>query len=413
MMLPGYGAFFLAGIVHVRRAVVLKRSHPVVYQNSIARDFGRAPIATGVGYRPPTVTSTAPLHFLILMVASWIGRRQGEAIEYLRAENRVLRARLGPKRLRFGDGERRLLAQKGKPLGRKLLAEMASLATPETILRWYREQVAAKYDGSRTRGGPGRPAARGDKVQQLLTMARENPSWGYTRLRGALDNLGFDLGRSTIQRILAENGIEPAPLRGRTMPWKTYLKSHWGAIAAADFFSVEVLTRGGLVRYLVLFVIDIKTRRVHIAGVTCAADGAWMAQVARNLTDAAAGPLTGFEHLIVDRDPLYTAHFRTLLQAAGVQLLRLPSRSPNLNACAERFVRSIKHECLRHIIPLGERHLRAVVGEFVEHYHAERNHQGLGNVIPFPSRDPASPAGRIERRQRLGGLLNFYERKAA
>jgi putative transposase len=163
-------------------------------------------------------------------------------------------------------------------------------------------------------------------------MARENPSWGYTRLRGALENLGFDLGRPTIQRILTEHGIEPAPLRGKTMPWKTFLKAHWGAIAAADFLSVEVLSRGGLVRYLVLFVIDLKIRRVHIAGVTSQADGAWMAQVARNLTDAAAGPLTGFGHLIVDRDPLYTAHFRALLQAAGVQMLRLPPRSPNLNA---------------------------------------------------------------------------------
>jgi putative transposase len=369
--------------------------------------------AIGLGYRPPTVRSAVPLQFLILLVASWIGRRQGEAIEYLRAENRVLRARLGPKRLRFADAERRLLAEKGKPLGRKFLAEMASLATPETILRWYREQVAAKYDGSRTRGGPGRPASRGDKVQQLLTMARENPSWGYTRLRGALENLGFELGRSTIQRILTERGIEPAPLRARTMPWKTFLKAHWGAIAAADFFSVEVLTRGGLVRYLVLFVIDLKTRRVHIAGVTCAADGAWMAQVARNLTDATAGALLGCPHLIVDRDPLYTAHFRALLRAAGVQVLRLPSRSPNLNAYAERFVRSIKHECLRHIVPLGERHLRSVVREFVEHYHAERNHQGLGNVIPFPSRDVASPVGRICRRERLGGVLSFYERNAA
>jgi transposase InsO family protein len=151
--------------------------------------------------------------------------------------------------------------------------------------------------------------------------------------------------------LLTEHGIEPAPLRGRRMPWSTFLKAHWGAIAAADFFSVEVLTRGGLVRYLVLFVIDLKTRRVHLAGVTCRADGEWMAQVARNLTDAAAGALTGVRHLIVDRDPLYTAHFRSLLQTAGVQLLRLPSRSPNLNAYAERFVRSIKHECLRHSAP--------------------------------------------------------------
>ena len=192
------------------------------------------------------------------------------------------------------------------------------------------------------------------------------------------------------------------------MPWKTFLKAHWGAIAAADFFSVEVLTREGLVRYLVLFVIDLKTRRVHVAGITPQPDGAWMAQVARNLTDAAVGPLTGFGQLIVDRDPLYTAPFRTLMQVAGVQVLRLPSRSPNLNAYAERFVRSIKARVPpQHIIPLGERHLRAVLCEFVEHYHAERNHQGLGNVIPFPARDSPSPLGRIRpNAEELGGVLS-------
>jgi putative transposase len=200
------------------------------------------------------VKSSAPLQFLIFLVASWLARQQGEAIEYLRAENRVLRSRLGPKRLRFTDAERRLLAERGRPLGRKRLAEVASLTTPETIMRWYREKVAAKYDGSRARSGAaGRPRSPDDRVGQLLTMARENPSWGYTSLRGALKNLGLDLGRSTIARILKEHGIEPAPLRGKTMPWKTFLKAHWGATAAADFFSVEVLTVGGFVRYLVLF----------------------------------------------------------------------------------------------------------------------------------------------------------------
>jgi len=197
------------------------------------------------------------------------------------------------------------------------------------------------------------------------------------------------------------------------MPWKTFLKAHWGAIAAADFFSIEVLTVGGFVWYLVLFVIDLKTRRVHIAGITPGADGGWMAQIARNLTDAAAGALQGFGHLIVDRDPLYTKQFRILLASVNVKLLRLPANSPNLNAFAERFVRSIKHECLRHVVPLGERHLRKV-SEFVQHYHAERNHQGLdGNVIPFPSRVSPATLGRIYRHERLGGLLNFYERKAA
>ncbi len=155
------------------------------------------------------------LQFLVVLFSTWIARGQGQAIEYLRAE-------------------------KGEPLGRKRLGEFASLATPETILRWYRQKVAAKYDGSRTRVDAPRPLSRKDKVEQLLTMARGNPSWGYTRLHGALKNLGLDLGRSTIQRILRVHGIEPAPLRGKTLPWKTFLKAHWGAIAAADFF-----TRGG------------------------------------------------------------------------------------------------------------------------------------------------------------------------
>ena len=240
-------------------------------------------------------------------------------------------------------------------------------------------------------------------------MARENPSWGYTRLRGALQNLGFNLGRSTIQRILKEDRIEPAPLRGKTMPWKTFLAAHWDAIAAADFFSVEVLTAGGLVRYLVLFVIELKTRRVHIAGIRSQPDGAWMAQVARNLTDAVAGPLRGFRHLIVDRDPLYTSQFKQLLATANVSLLRLPANSPNLNAYAERFVRSIRQECLRHIIPLGEGHLRCVIRAFIEHYHTERNHQGLGNVIPFPANGQTSRTGRIRQRQRLGGSTSTCE----
>ncbi|MDP9034484.1 MAG: integrase core domain-containing protein [Myxococcota bacterium] len=184
-------------------------------------------------------------------------------------------------------------------------------------------------------------------------------------------------------------------------------------IAAADFFSVEVLTVGGLVRYLVLFVIELKTRRIHIAGITSRADGEWMAQIARNLTDSVAGPLSGFVYLIVDRDPLHTAHFKGVLTSAGVKLLRLPACSPNLNAFAERFVRSIKQECLRHIVPLGERHLRRTVGEFVEHYHSERNHHGLGNVIPFPAPGTPDESAPIHCRERLGGLLNFYERKAA
>jgi transposase len=143
-----------------------------------------------------------------------MNRCQAEAIEYLRDENQVLRQRLAGKRLPFTDAERRLLAEKGKPLGRKRLQDFAFLATPDTILRWYQKLIAAKYDGTTSRRGPGRPPRR-DATEELLTMARANPSWGYTRLRGALENVGVDLGRSTIQRILTEHGVEPAPRRGK------------------------------------------------------------------------------------------------------------------------------------------------------------------------------------------------------
>ncbi len=247
----------------------------------------------------------------------------------------------------------------------------------------------------------------------VARMARENPRWGYTCIAGAMKNVGHELGRNTVKRILAEAGIAPAPDRRKGMSWKTFLRTHWDAIAAADFFSVEVLTLHGLTRYFVFFATDLKTRRVHIAGIVHQPHGGWMMQVGRNLLDAARGSLLGKRYLILDRDPLYTPQFRTILERVGVNLLRLPAKSPNLNAYAERFVRSIKHECLRHVIPLGERHLRSILREFVEHYHTERNHQGLGNVIPFPAPTSVTAIGCIRRRERLGGLLAFYERMAA
>ena len=172
--------------------------------------------------------STAPLQFLILLVAGFLQRRQKMAIDYLLAENRVPRERLGPKRLRFTNAERRLLAGKGKRVGRRLLEEIATLASPETLLRWYRRLVAAKYDGSANSSKKGACGKRSDATTQLMTMARENPGWGYTRLRGALKNVGFELVRSTIARVLKEHGIEPAPRRGRSMSWKTFLAGPLG-----------------------------------------------------------------------------------------------------------------------------------------------------------------------------------------
>jgi transposase InsO family protein len=288
---------------------------------------------------------------------------------------------------------------------------LTCLVTPDTLMRWYRRLVAQKYDGSRGRG-PGRPRTSVDVARLVRAMASDNPGWGYTRSRGALFNVGHDVGRNTIRRMLLDAGLEPAPERSRRPTWKAFLKAHAGAIAAMDFFAVEVVTMAGLVRYLVLFTIDLASRRVQVAGITHDPWGAWMAQIARNLTDAAGRPLRNAHYLIHDRDPLFTAQFLGILKAAGVKSVKLPARSPNLNAFAERWVRSCREESLRRIIPLGEKHLRNVMAEFVEHYNLERNHQGRGNrllVVPPTARSD----GPIRRRERLGGVLNFYHREAA
>src|SRR4029077_3456089 len=209
------------------------------------------------------------------------------------------------------------LAVKGKVLGRRRLAGIAGIVTPATVLRWDRMVRAKKYDGSKARQ-PGRPSTKADLAALVVRMATENPTWGYTRIRGGLKGLGHDVARNTIKAILKDNGIEPAPERGTKTPWKAFLAAHWDGLAAADFFTVEVLTLRGLVRYAVLFVMKLKTRTVEIAGITCQPDEAWMTQVARNLTDVGDGFLKGVEHLIVDRDPLYTATFRRLLRDGGV-----------------------------------------------------------------------------------------------
>jgi putative transposase len=356
--------------------------------------------------------SSLPLQFLLLTVAGWMTRKQNAVTEYLVAENAVLREQIRGRRIRYTDAQRRKLAIVAKKLGRKELSMLDTLVTPRTLLGWYRKLVAKKYDGT-ARRGPGGRRKPADVVELVLRMARENSGWGYTRIRGALFNIGHDIGRNTIKRILLDAGIAPAHERGKRMSRSAFLRAHWGAIAAMDFFTVEAVTLSGLVRYHVLFVIDLKSRRVEIAGIGHEPHGAWMQQIGRNLTDAVDGFLLGKRYLIMDRDPVFTRAFRTMLADSGVKSLRLPARSPNLNAFAERFVRSARDECLSKVIPLGEKHLRELLREFVAHYHVERNHQGLGNKLIEPSNDNSAMAGHVLRRKRIGGLLNFYYRNAA
>src|SRR6516164_3514504 len=308
------------------------------------------------------------LSFLLMIAAGWVHRHQLIVIEFLRAENRLLKGRLRGRRIRFTDAERALLARKAKAMGRRALLELDTIVSPDTLLRWHHRLVAQKWNFVERRG-VGRPGIMRHVSQLIVRMAQENRSWGYTRIQGALANLNHKVGRGTIANVLKRNGIEPAPERSRRTPWSTFLKAHWKVLCASDFLTVEVWTGRGLVTHYVLFVISLCDRLVEIAGITARPDEGWMLQMARNLTDSEGGALRAKKYLIIDRDTKYTEQFRRLIRDEGTKVIRLPPRSPNLNAYAERFVRSIKEECLDRMIFVGQASLRRAVSEYVDHYH--------------------------------------------
>ena len=343
---------------------------------------------------------------LLTMLTGWLDRREREALAYLIDENRLLRRQLGGRGVRLTDEDRRRLAVRAYRLGRQRLREIATIVTPDTLLRWHRQLIARKWTYA---ARPGRRGVLAEIQRLVVRMAAENPTWGYTRIQGALKNVGHRVGRSTIARILKAHGLPPVP--GRPTSWQTFLRAHWGAIAAADFFTTEVWTWRGLVTYYTVFVIDLASRCVQIVGSTPHPNELFMRQVGRTLTAADDGVMHHHRLLICDRDRKWSGEVPRILQEAGIRIVRTPLQAPNANAYAERFVRSIKEECLDRIIPLGERHFRRAVAEFVDHYHRERNHQGLENAL-IAAPPALGTAGCVRRRQRLGGLLNYYERAA-
>jgi putative transposase len=291
-------------------------------------------------------------------------------------------------------------------------SEVATIVTPDTIFRWHRRLIAEKWDYSAKRRDSGRPPVMKEIADLTVRIARESPSCGYSRIQGALANLGHTVARTTAAKILKQHGIEPGPERGRHMPWSTFLKSHWECLAATDFFTIEVWRLRGLVTFYMLIVIELSTRRVHLAGIAPNPNSAWMMQIGRNLT-APDGVLAGKRFIIMDRDSKFCDAFRTMLSESGTEPLRLPSRSPNLNAYCERFVRSIKSECLEKMIFFDERSLLRAATSFLDHYYEERNHQGLDNQLIDPAQDVGQARGEIQCRERLGGILRYYFRQAA
>jgi len=347
---------------------------------TIARPGNMVKVSTSL-LRPTMNCILQPWQLFFMILAGWVNREQQAVIEYLRTENQVLKEKLGKKRILLNDDQRRRRAVKGKILGRKMLQQVGTLFTPDTILRWHRLLVARKWDYSQRRKSVGRPDVKQEIVDLVLRIARENPTWSYDRIQGALANLAHDVSDQTIGNILKQHGIEPTPDRKRQTTWKTFIKSHWDVLAAIDFTTIEVWTIGGLVTYYLLFVMEGATRRVHFAGCTVNPDEPWMKQIARNLTDPFDGFLLGKRYLIMDRDTKFSEAFRKCLKDEGIEAVRLPPRSPNLTPHIERFMRSIKQEALEKMIFFGENMLRQAVRQYLGHYHAERNHQGLKSLV--------------------------------
>jgi len=353
------------------------------------------------------------------MLAGWMNRHQQMAIDYLMEENKVLKELHGDKRLNFTDAQRKRLARKGRKLGLNGLRKVATLVTPETILAWHRKLIAMKYTAKRQMSVLRK--SQQEVRRMVVRIALENPTWGYSRIVGALQNLGVKRTKTTIANILQKEGIKPTPERHH-LDWNGFLKSHWEVLCATDFFTTEVWTWKGLVRYHVHFIIEVATRKVRVTHISCQWNESIILNVFRGLLDGIDGELLRKRYLIMDRDPLFTMALRRLLKSCGVNPVRYRPGEPLMNIYAERFVKSIKHECLDRLIFVGEESLQKAVREYATHYNEERNHQGIDNNLINPRPGTVIPVGdpqavehhaEIVRTGRLGDMLNFYQKKAA
>jgi transposase InsO family protein len=334
--------------------------------------------------------------------------------EYLAAENRILKAQ-PTGRLLLSDAQRARLAEIGHRLDRKAPEDVANTAKPDTILGWYRKLIACKFDGSKARRYPGRPRIDYEIEQLVVRIAKKDSDWGYDRIVCAMAILGYTLYDQTVGNVLQRHGVPTAPARKRTKIWIDFIRAHMSVLAGTDFFTVEVLTLRGLVTCYMLLFIHLESRKVEIAGITPHPNERWMKQIARNVTMDDWGFLGNCRYLIHDRDTKFTDSFRAIVKSSQVEPLKLPARSPNLNAFAERWVKSVKEECLSKLILFGEVSLRRVLREYVTHFQQERNHQGEGNVLLFPTATKAMNRvnGPFGWKERLGGLLKYYHREAA
>ncbi len=352
------------------------------------------------------------LLFLIYAVARRLLRAVvgTSCVSRLEIENAVLRHQLAvlrrrAARPRFRRMDRVLFAAASRLLPRDRWSSF--LVTPQTLLRWHRELVRRKWT-YRRRGTLGRPPLDPAIRDLIVRLGRENPRWGCIRIQGELRKLGIRVGATTIRTILRRAGLPPAPRRSGPS-WTEFLRAQAEGILAMDFFTVET---AWLRTLYVLFGIELGSRRVHVLGVTRNPDSGWVTQQARNL--AAGERLRGVRFLIRDRDRKFSGPFDEVFRTEGVRIIKTPIRSPQANAFAERWVRTIREECLDHVLVFGRRHLETVLKEYVGHYNARRPHRSLALAPPDgPGEARASPGpSDVCRRELLGGLIHEYHARA-
>jgi putative transposase len=348
------------------------------------------------------------VYLFMVRVFGWLSLlTRGDAVKdaeilVLRHEVTVLRRQVTRPRPDWADRAVIAVLSRLLPSGMRL----HRIVTPGTLLTWHRRLVARKWTYPKV---PGRPPIP-DEVRKLVEqLARQNPRWGYRRIQGELLGLGWRIGEGTIRRILAAAGLRPAPRRA-SPTWRQFLAAQASGILACDFLHVDTVL---LRRVYVLFVMEIRTRTVHILGVTSYPAGAWTAQQARNLLMDFGERAGRFKFLLRDRDSKFTAAFDEVFAGNGTRVIKIPVRAPQANSFAERFMGTLRRECLDHMLILGDQHLRRVLAEYAQHYNSHRPHQALHQRPPLHQPGPAIDlTAQIERRQAVGGLISEYHRAA-